>query len=211
MLSRDTRKAFYAVPGASIMAAPAFHLRRSSDVTGLGLVGSASPNPLPRRLQHITRVARVLRQPFGNALLVGVGGSGRQSLTRIAAFMAEFDVFTIEISKSYTKVEWYEDLRRVLKLAGADGKTTVFLFSDTQLKEESFLEDLNNILNTGERAIGSRGGGALPGTIARLLRSLGFCYVRPPHADPCASACLVQQILPSTTTRQTLQSLRCPP
>jgi len=64
--------------------------------------------------------------------------------------MAEFDVFTIEISKSYTKVEWYEDLRRVLKLAGADGKTTVFLFSDTQLKEESFLEDLNNILNTGE-------------------------------------------------------------
>ena len=100
--------------------------------------------------QHITRIARVLRQPFGNALLVGVGGSGRQSLTRIAAFMSEFDVFTIEITKSYTKTEWSEDLRTVLKRAGAENKVQVFLFSDTQLKEESFLEDLNNILNTGE-------------------------------------------------------------
>jgi dynein heavy chain len=78
------------------------------------------------------------------------GGSGRQSLTRIAAFMSEFDVFTIEITKSYTKVEWSEDLRTVLKRAGAENKVQVFLFSDTQLKEESFLEDINNILNTGE-------------------------------------------------------------
>lgn len=34
--------------------------------------------------------------------------------------------------------------------AGGQAQPTVFLFSDTQLKEESFLEDINNILNTGE-------------------------------------------------------------
>ena len=38
----------------------------------------------------------------------------------------------------------------MLRKAGAEGKPTVFLFSDTQIKMESFLEDINNVLNTGE-------------------------------------------------------------
>lgn len=42
-----------------------------------------------------------------------------------------------------------QDLKRVLKKAGLDGKEVVFLFNDTQIMQEGYLEDLNNILNAG--------------------------------------------------------------
>ena len=83
-------------------------------------------------------------------MLVGVGGSGRQSLTRLSSFIAEFQCMGIEITRTYNKDAWREDLKRVLMQAGAKAKDVVFLFSDTQIKEESFLEDINNILNSGD-------------------------------------------------------------
>ncbi|XP_024523426.1 dynein heavy chain 1, axonemal [Selaginella moellendorffii] len=101
-------------------------------------------------IEHISRVCRVIRLPLGNALLLGVGGSGRQSLTKLATFMEDFELFQIEIAKGYGNTEWRDDLKRVLMKAGVDDKETTFLFSDTQILTESFLEDINNILNSGE-------------------------------------------------------------
>ena len=83
-------------------------------------------------------------------MLVGVGGSGRRSMARLAAKMNNLKNFSIEITKSYKEKEFHEDIRMLLRKSALDNEPQVFLFSDTQLVKESFLEDINNLLNSGE-------------------------------------------------------------
>uniref|UniRef100_A0A4W3H4H4 Dynein heavy chain AAA module D4 domain-containing protein n=1 Tax=Callorhinchus milii TaxID=7868 RepID=A0A4W3H4H4_CALMI len=83
-------------------------------------------------------------------MLIGIGGSGRQSLSRIASSICDYIVFQIEVTRIYRKQEFREDIKRLYRQAGVENKPTVFLFNDTQIVHESFLEDVNNILSSGE-------------------------------------------------------------
>nr|XP_022345562.1 dynein heavy chain 2, axonemal-like isoform X2 [Crassostrea virginica] len=101
-------------------------------------------------IEHVSKIVRVIRQPRGNMLLIGIGGSGRQSLTRLASYICEYSSFQIEVTKHYRKNEFRDDLKRLYWQAGVDNKTSVFIFNDTQVVEEGFLEDINNVLSSGE-------------------------------------------------------------
>ena len=101
-------------------------------------------------LEHVCRILRIIRMPRGHALLVGVGGSGRSSLTRLAAYCVEMDLFQIEITRQYRQTEFRDDMKKLFERCGIMKKHTVFLFSDTQIVIEGFLEDVNNMLSAGE-------------------------------------------------------------
>ncbi|GMG17952.1 unnamed protein product [Phytophthora fragariaefolia] len=133
---------------------------------------------------HTAAISRILVQPRGHAMLLGMGGCGKRSLARLAAFMTGFRCFEIEMKKNYGIEDFRDNLKYTMKLA-ALGETgaghtksvrgkaghstrtlntniaggtpnpgsaipTVFLINDSQLVSDSFLEDINTILNGGD-------------------------------------------------------------
>ncbi|XP_032397932.1 dynein heavy chain 9, axonemal [Etheostoma spectabile] len=101
-------------------------------------------------MAHICRINRILESPRGNALLVGVGGSGKQSLTRLAAFISNLEVFQITLRKGYSIADLKSDLASLYIKAGVKNIGTVFLMTDAQVADEKFLVLVNDLLASGE-------------------------------------------------------------
>uniref|UniRef100_A0A8C3GPM7 Dynein axonemal heavy chain 17 n=1 Tax=Cairina moschata TaxID=8855 RepID=A0A8C3GPM7_CAIMO len=101
-------------------------------------------------VSHICRISRILESPRGNALLVGVGGSGKQSLSRLAAYISSLDVFQMTLRKGYGIPDLKLDLASQYIKAAVKNIPTVFLMTDSQVAEESFLVLINDFLASGE-------------------------------------------------------------
>jgi len=101
-------------------------------------------------LKHLLRVTRIVNSPSGNCLLVGVGGSGKQSLTKLAALICKHVFFQISLTKSYNDNNLKDDIKNLYREAGPLGKQVAFIMTDAEIKSETFLEAINSMLATGE-------------------------------------------------------------
>ena len=103
-------------------------------------------------ITHVAKIYRVINLKRGHAFLVGVGGSGRHSLTRLSAFISQMNVFQLSLTKGFNLKAFREFLKAMYEMAaykGRDKLKTVFIFSDNDVVQESFLEDIQNMLSGG--------------------------------------------------------------
>ncbi|KAI8587105.1 dynein heavy chain and region D6 of dynein motor-domain-containing protein [Geranomyces variabilis] len=98
---------------------------------------------------HVCRINRILESPRGNALLVGVGGSGKQSLARLAAFISQMEVFQITLKKGYSVADLKADLAVLYQKTGIKKVQIMFLLTDSQIADEKFLVLINDMLASG--------------------------------------------------------------
>ena len=102
-----------------------------------------------KALEHILRIDRVLQQPQGHMLLIGLAGSGKTSLTKFVCWMNGVTIFQPAVHKRYTLVDFDNDLRAILKRC-CKGEKICLLLNEGCIMDTSFLERMNTLLANSE-------------------------------------------------------------
>jgi len=101
-------------------------------------------------MEHVTRIARIIQQDRGNALLVGVGGSGKQSLSRLASKgICGYEDFQIKVTQNYREADLKTDLQLLYRKCGEKGTPVAFILTDAQIVTDEWLVYINDTLSSG--------------------------------------------------------------
>eukprot|EP00796_Vickermania_ingenoplastis_P004195 gene4195-3033_t len=100
-------------------------------------------------IEHVCRISRITSNPRGNAFLVGVGGSGKQSLARLASYINGHDIFQILVTSTYDINDFRTDMQELYRKCGLRGYPFAFILTDTQIVSLDMLVYLNDMLSSG--------------------------------------------------------------
>jgi dynein heavy chain len=83
-------------------------------------------------MKHVCKITRIINSDQGHALLVGVGGSGKQSLSKLASFISfgSGAIVSIMISSSYGLNDLKTDLQGFYMKSGCKDEGLMFLFTE---------------------------------------------------------------------------------
>jgi dynein heavy chain, axonemal len=81
----------------------------------------------------LCKISRILASPFGNGLMIGLGGAGSHTLTRLSSFIQDYRCYEIEVDKDFGNNEWLEYLRDMLRDIVMKDLGATFLLADAQL------------------------------------------------------------------------------
>jgi dynein heavy chain len=100
-------------------------------------------------MEHICRICRIIDTPGGNALLIGVGDSGKQLLSRLAAFIIGCEVEQVVVTSSYNMNDLKTFLQELFKkcVKSSGGGPRAFMLTDSQITRETFLVYINDMLS----------------------------------------------------------------
>ncbi|XP_026551198.1 dynein heavy chain 14, axonemal [Pseudonaja textilis] len=91
-----------------------------------------------------------LSNELNNYFKIGWNGNGKATCASLASYISECSIYRLSTSYNYTFAHFQEDIKKVYKQAGAEGKRTILLITDSDIIQESFVEVLSCILKSGQ-------------------------------------------------------------
>jgi hypothetical protein len=155
-----------AAKGAAIVSIAERLTLLMNDATVSGMTTAPSLVLFEQVCFMVCRIAQLLRVHNRHAILLGVGGSGKRSAARLAAYVAGKHAMVIDTAAASTAGGPIErcgpggeptgnnadDLRAAIKMAGVSGRHVAVVVSEESLTDPGLLQCINVVLSTGDAA-----------------------------------------------------------
>lgn len=99
---------------------------------------------------QVLKICRILRLDKSHGVLIGLGGSGRQTLVKLSSYIMGQQTVSVEVHKNYNADKWRTDIKKILADASLTNKCSNLVITETQSNNLYLMQDIDSMLNLGE-------------------------------------------------------------